>query len=245
MADTIIELFTGNIGSGKSYSAVERIYQHLLRGGHVYTNIALVQGAVIRQALLDGFEIDFPVQYHFLNNEQILDFPRHISSGSSSAPVLVVIDEIHLYFNSRDWQKTGKGILTFLSQTRKLHVNIMGITQHEANLDGQFRRLVQFIWRHTDLAKVVIPVFQIPLNIPIIQAAMFDGQVPSIKYMVQNKRKKKCIFDMYESTALLVEIQIQSMLAPVNVRRLDYKQRTFQHLKSFGLPLSLCEWVTQ
>jgi len=49
-------------------------------------------------------------------------------SVSAELPVLVVIDEVHLTFNARDYAKTDKlywETLTFLTQSRKVHTDAL------------------------------------------------------------------------------------------------------------------------
>lgn len=68
MADTIIEVFEGRLGGGKSYSAVERVFAHFCRGGVVYTNIRLNWENVSSSGKARGLIFD-PVQFQYLTNE--------------------------------------------------------------------------------------------------------------------------------------------------------------------------------
>ena len=53
---------------------------------------------------------------------------------------LFVLDEVHLYFGSREWQKCGPGVIHYMSQLRKLNDDVLLITQHEGKVDKNFRR---------------------------------------------------------------------------------------------------------
>lgn len=57
--------------------------------------------------------------------------------------VLYIIDEIHQFFNAREWAKTGKSVLFYLSQHRKLGDDVICITQSIGNVDKQFRSVAQ------------------------------------------------------------------------------------------------------
>jgi hypothetical protein len=57
--------------------------------------------------------------------------------------VLYVIDEIHIYFDSRAWQTTGQSALFYLSQHRKLGDDVVCITQSLENVEKRFRKLAQ------------------------------------------------------------------------------------------------------
>ena len=56
---------------------------------------------------------------------------------------LFVLDEVHLYFNARSWQKTGERAISYLSQHRHFSDDVILVTQHADNVDLQFRRLVE------------------------------------------------------------------------------------------------------
>ncbi len=57
--------------------------------------------------------------------------------------VAYYIDELHLHFNAREWQKTGKAAIYYLSQHRKANNDVIWITQSIENVDKQFRSLTQ------------------------------------------------------------------------------------------------------
>jgi hypothetical protein len=57
--------------------------------------------------------------------------------------VVYVIDEVHEYFNAREWAETGRSALSYLSQHRKLGDDVVCITQSIQNVDKQFRSVAQ------------------------------------------------------------------------------------------------------
>lgn len=57
--------------------------------------------------------------------------------------VCYLIDELHLFFNAREWAKTGKAALFYLSQHRKAGDDVIWITQFVENVDKQFRSVTQ------------------------------------------------------------------------------------------------------
>jgi hypothetical protein len=57
--------------------------------------------------------------------------------------VLYMLDELHLFFNAREWAKTGKGALYYLSQHRKCGDDVIWVTQFIENVDKQFRSVTQ------------------------------------------------------------------------------------------------------
>jgi zona occludens toxin (predicted ATPase) len=158
----MIEVFEGKLGGGKTYSAVVRILDTLRKGGVVATNIELNREHCCQWiASKFGVILDWDRQVYVLDEASIFEFHKHVPCGATT-PSLVVIDEAHLWFNAREWKSASKDVLTFLTQSRKIRADIIFITQDAKNLDGQFRRMVQFIWRFRDLDRWKVPILGIP-----------------------------------------------------------------------------------
>ena len=203
----MIECYEGRLGGGKTYSAVVRIVDHLRRGGLVATNVELKWDRIVEYAG-DRFGVVVESdQIIRLADEQIGLFHRHTPSGTAGLPVLVVIDEAHLTFNSRDYAKTDKlyrETLTFLTQSRKVHTDVIFISQSVLNMDKQFMRLVQFIWRFRDLSKWKIPGLGLawPINQILCVQFDYDGRTVLQRQFIN---KDKRIFALYETNSLLRE----------------------------------------
>jgi hypothetical protein len=203
----MIECYEGRLGGGKTYSATVRIVDHLRRGGLVATNVELRWERVVAY-VADRFGVVVePDQLIKLVDEQIGLFHRFTPSGTPQLPVLIVIDEAHLNFNSRDYAKTDKlyrETLTFLTQSRKVHTDVVFISQSVLNMDKQFMRLVQFIWRFRDLSKWKIPGLGIkwPINQILCVQFDYDGRTVLQRQFIN---KDKRVFDLYETNSLLRE----------------------------------------
>lgn len=201
----MIEIFEGRLGGGKTYSAVYRIICHLALGGVVCTNIELIWDGLLafgRDVLGVIFESD---QVIVLNDEHICEFYKYTPSGDSDLAVLVVLDELHLWFNARDYAQSDKlyrGTMTFLSQSRKVDTNLIFISQSALNMDKQFFRLVQYIWRFRDLANWKIPGLGMGSPWKGIVACQYDydGKTMLDRAWVP---KDKRIFACYRTKALL------------------------------------------
>lgn len=64
-------------------------------------------------------------------------------AGVDRYPVLYIIDEAHLFYNSREWASLGGIMIHAASQHRHLGDDWVMITQHPKNLDSQLIRLLQ------------------------------------------------------------------------------------------------------
>jgi len=53
---------------------------------------------------------------------------------------LYVLDECHIFFPAREWQRIGTEIEDYMSQLRKLNDDLFLITQHAEKVDKNFRR---------------------------------------------------------------------------------------------------------
>ena len=201
----MIEIFEGRLGGGKTYSAVYRMVCHLALGGIVCTNVEVIWEGLCRiVAEIFGVQLE-PDQLIKLEDDQVYTFHRFTPSGTPELPVLVVLDEAHIHFNSRDFATTDKlyrETLVFLTQSRKVATDVIFISQSALNLDRQFARLVQYIWRFRDLAKWRIPGLGIMCPLKGILCVQFDYDGKTIlqrQYVAKDKR----IFAAYNTNSLL------------------------------------------
>jgi len=152
-----LEIYDGRPGDGKSYCAVAtRILPHLMAGGFVATNIAMKPAGVAAYIKKRSGKIFNPSRLLILDNAEVPTFPKRIPQGTPDCPVLVILDEVHLWFNARDWAKTDAAVretFVFATQHRKYCIDIVLISQHFANIDGQFVRLIAGLSRFRDLKR--------------------------------------------------------------------------------------------
>jgi len=85
-----------------------------------------------------------------------------IDVGEKDLGCMFVIDELHLFFNSREWMNTGKGCLFYLSQHRKLGDDVVCVTQSIGNVDKQFRSVAQDFTYVRNLRKEKRGLFRLP-----------------------------------------------------------------------------------
>jgi hypothetical protein len=198
-----IELITGTLGGGKTLVAVERIYEHLERGGYVFTNIELYPEEITRRMAERGYVFD-PSRLTFLKPEDMEKFHEHVARGTKNSQVMVAIDEAHLSHHARDYLNTDTSLVDFNTLVRKLDILLLYITQDPSNLDKQFRKMVGTLWvcrnmRHYKILGVL------PFPIPIFFRVQFDttrGQKP-VKVSSDISYRKSWACGMYNSDALL------------------------------------------
>lgn len=174
-----LEIFDGRPGDGKSYNAMAlKILPHLARGGFVATNIEVKPEGIAKWIKARTGKIFRPDRLRFLEDHEVPAFHKHIPQGTEKTQVLVVIDEAHLWFNSRDWQKNDsehRQTFVLATQHRKYFLDIILISQHFGNIDAQFLRLIEKLWRFRDYSKWHVPFFPF-LKMPFFRflAACYD-----------------------------------------------------------------------
>lgn len=125
----MIESFTGLPGSGKTLHAVRRLLQAKASGRPAYAN------------------------FHSRSNDWeyvLFDDIRYIDNG------LVVLDEAHMMFSSRNWSATTQAQLGLFQQHRKLGIDLIWIAQSANRVDVALRELTAFEHRHRRMGKLVL-----------------------------------------------------------------------------------------
>ena len=233
-----IEVYEGVLGGGKSYHAVLHALEYLAHGGRVYTNITLVQSACeewVRSRY--GVDLEWSSQYHFLTGADMPRLHQVVVGGTSESPTLCILDEIHLYHNARDWASASRGLLQWLTQSRKLHVDIICITQHRNNLDKQWVRLVYCYWRFRDLRKFRLP--KIGIKVPFFQCLATSFDIDGRTQLHRRwERFDNSVFKCYSSEQLFDGV---SDFAGSGLKRIDLKKSKVRvRLPRWALVALLC-----
>jgi len=228
MRDAVIELYEGNLGGGKSYACVIRMYSVLLKGWIVQTNLTLKWDKIKEQAKKDGYELDDKQYIHLEGDEVIEEFYKHITVGPGT---MLVLDEAHLWFDQNSWKTNSKIITRVLTQTRKLELCILLITQHRKNLASTFTRMLQYIWICRDPTKYKLLGIEMPrwLFPCFIQVQTIQPQNTKIDTRYIPRMKK--YFDMYESKELLMKIPIGLERPEINFKKVTGKKARFWWVK--------------
>ncbi len=147
-------------GSGKSYYVLEKLYDSLVCGRSVYTNIRslLVHRLawsihraynIPRQKILD--------RIHFID---VWEMENILKLGIRNADIYM--DEVMVSWLSRDWQKMSRELITWFSQHRKYRVNFTYIAQSIDKVDGTLRDMTQTFIYMRNLAFWRIGFFRLP-----------------------------------------------------------------------------------
>lgn len=202
----MIICYQGSPGSGKSYDAVNRVIENLKKGRVVYTNIDGLDDSLNREVVrvlteLDDYELSKRLIH--LTSDQVGKFWQYTKSGS-----MVVIDEIHKWFNSRDWQSAkNREFADWASTHRHSGFDVVMVTQDIQKVDSQVRSVVEFTYEYRKLN-----MFGSWVNNKYICYAYMGGEVSGKPLGKLVKSYNQKIFAAYKSYVAgdIKELGIQS-----------------------------------
>jgi len=182
-----IHFISGKPGGGKTLYSVKLIVEELVHGTRmIVTNVPLRLGV-----LNEYLQREYPnhqcnlVERVFkmtdeetavfwtvrpycaepirvLNKGEWMKGEKPSYAGVRDKGIFYAIDEVHNFFNSRAWMETGRDVLYYLSQHRKLGDTVICITQAVENVDKQFRSVTQDFTYLRNLSKETFGKFKMP-----------------------------------------------------------------------------------
>lgn len=170
-----IELYTGFVGSGKSYAAVKigtQIADAPLGKRWVVANFPIkpkenVISKVFFKKKKQKSRWIYKKNEH-LTPRFLIDKSIEMGWNKQEGSCLVIFDEAGIPFNARSWNKSDRmEWIEFLSQSRKFGYDFIFITQHRDMIDKQIRNLCEYEVQHKKLNNMhvfrILSVFKITL----------------------------------------------------------------------------------
>lgn len=145
----MIRLYTGWVGSGKTYSMVRDARTRFLKQPRaVFTNMA---GLRLPEAVYIDALDDLPM----------------VGNG------VVLLDELGVFMSSRYWSKCSQDVLVALAQVRKNGVDLYATAQDKARVDTVVRELMQEEVRCRSFGRWVLQVTLDPAARQILRRRVF------------------------------------------------------------------------
>lgn len=159
-----IELYTGFVGSGKSYAAVKR--------GTVISDSPLGKRWVIANFPIKPKEKMFNMfrkvkkfnepRWIYKSNEDLtpkflIEKSMEMGWNKKESSCLIIFDESSIPFNSRNWNDKGRlEWIKFLTQSRKFGYDFIFITQDANMIDKQIRALCEYEVKHKRMNNYIV-----------------------------------------------------------------------------------------
>lgn len=134
-------LAIGRQGSGKTVFITKLLVDNYVNNRKVYSNYSL-------------FGIDYEkITFDNKRNKNVIDILKVISDNPDYFNnSIMLLDEIHIYFDSRDFMKQNNRIIqNFFSQLRKRNILLLATTQYILHLDIRIRRQALAVFQMTNL----------------------------------------------------------------------------------------------
>ncbi len=150
----MISLYTGSVGSGKSYHATELGLDWIRTKKNVIANFAVkAPEKTLTKAGKRRWNdrIDRWEYMEEITVEMLMALSLQNGWFGKESQCLVIIDEAGIMFNSRDWQHERSERtkwIKFLSQSRKFGYDFVFVCQMDRMIDRQIRGLVEYEVKH-------------------------------------------------------------------------------------------------
>lgn len=148
----MISMYTGSVGSGKSYHALE-LGMEWIRKKHVIANFPIIPPKAWTKRGKKKWEkkVDRWTYMEEISVEYLMALSLENGWYGKESSCMVLIDEAGIMFNSRDWQ-SARGArmkwIKFLSQSRKFGYDFVFVCQMDRMIDKQIRGLCEYEVKH-------------------------------------------------------------------------------------------------
>ncbi len=217
-----ISLYTGFVGTGKSYAATA--YGCQIADAHLGKRWIVAKFPIKdKEKLIPGIRLkkSFPFfsvyrryntprwiykDNHELTVKFLVEKSHEMGWYGHESSAVLIFDEASIPFNSREWQNKKNGEtrmdwIKFLSQSRKFGYDVIFITQDARMLDRQIRSLCEFEVVHRKLNGHGLFYFMPKFFTVFAGISYWNG----MRYTTGQLRMtiyKKSIADRYDTTAL-------------------------------------------
>ena len=220
-----IEVIQGSLGSGKSAVAMCEAVEHLEYGGVVAANFDLTpdwswklagRSFKAKIGLRDKYQLaetyrsrcfkigclDSIMEISGTQGKRMKALCGPAMQKKREAYGLLIIDEAHMFFNSRQYQK-NKDYIEFFSQARKNGWRVLLVAHSIEMIDKQIRFFVELESRFRNLKKVKVPFLPFKMSpVPaflIVRKYAGRGPGQGTQHSIDLRLLDKNIASLYES----------------------------------------------
>lgn len=210
MIELTIELFTGFVGSGKSYGAVKlgtQIADAPIGKRYVIANFPIKPKKTMF-SFLRKKKVNDP-RWIFKDNEDLT--PEYLIKKSiemewnkkKTTSCTVIFDEASIPFNARNWNaKDRLNWIKFLTQSRKFGYDFIFITQDGKMLDKQIRALCEYEVQFKKLNNMIYFKWLSLLGLTLFASIAFWNGMSSRRGSLRLYVYRKKVADRYDTLNL-------------------------------------------
>lgn len=197
----MITLYTGSVGSGKSYHAIE-IGLDWIKRKYVIANFPLkANKRVLFREVKDKKAEQRWIFWEEITPEKLIAKSLEMGWFGKESSCLVLIDEAGIMFNAREWQTQSKSRnkwIKFLSQSRKFGYDFIFVCQSDRMIDKQIRGLVEYEVKHLKANNSFMFSFLSLFKVTIFMY-VYRWYQTKIKSNLRLSRFKKRIAERYDT----------------------------------------------
>lgn len=212
----MIEMYTGTIGSGKSYHALEDVIDWLRKGKYVIANFPLkFADNHITNGMADRYLfIDDKLLMGKNGMRMLYKISHDYNFYGKESECLVVIDEAGEYFPQNEaTNQIQKDWKLFMTQSRKLGYDFILITQDEQAINRTIRKCVEYEVIHR-VANNVFPFKYLPFT--VFMRVRYWNKRPKQRLGSDSTVFVKRLSDMYDTHRLFADIDTQLSFMPMS-----------------------------
>lgn len=209
-----IEIYSGFVGSGKSYHATRRgvtIADSPMGKRWVVANFPIkpkrkflskipLMGKMVKE------KYNSPRWLYKTNEEMTVEYliekSHEMGWYGNESQCLLIVDEAGILFNSRDWNvkpSERKGWISFLSQSRKFGYDVVFIVQDGRMMDRQIRSLAEYEVQHKKMNGWGFLTF---LPITIFACVKFWNGMKGVRGSLEMCIYNKSVAERYDTMGL-------------------------------------------
>jgi hypothetical protein len=134
----VIEGYIGVPGAGKTLSMTMRAYKERFYYDEIWSNYSI--------NFVPGYKRSPGIHRRFTKPQEFLEMCMSALYAHDGKKRLLLLDEVHLLFDARLWNKVPQEMLQFLAQPRKASVDLLYTAQHESQVEKRLRIVTNYLW---------------------------------------------------------------------------------------------------
>lgn len=225
--------FTGELGSGKSILAISKVLEYLQAGRKVASNIDIF----LHELMPPMSKVTYTRLMDFPEAHELWALGKASNSKNESTFGVVVLDELAVFLNSRDWQgKARDEVIKFLRHVRKQHWHTFFVTQDIESLDAQARRALiehRVVCSRTD--RLSIPILGWLLRLIGGSGKFMQLHIGAVHY---GKSEKSPVVEWWKYFGKSLHEAYNTDQVFTDEPRYDFNSPTYyKHIRPFNTPV--------